>query len=360
MEFISGLVSVPLDYRLDDALGRQGLQFESWVGPAAASFATKMPIPPSAGVFNSEGYFRLERHRRSICFAPQRSEPIRGVFCIKGMEPLAPDFGCALDQLAARHTDRRGLNGLEHYVLFEDKLPGCLLSSEAHAEASIAATVHKRLADDGDPLARLPLPALCVQLPQATAAATTREICKRASRNLWHKIEMLAAGGLGAYVYWYPSVPLRANQVPPARRLAVSMSEGWIKLAARLLRAGFLPTTAHSWDRGHCCDRNNAVIDGGFADLGSVVPVTELSAPADVFVALQLTISLLTATILCVFGKHESQTGRFDFDYVANTVLHLVRERLMRACGKDADPRMMEFFDAAKDISAVVRLLEKA
>jgi hypothetical protein len=356
MEFISGLASVPLDYGLQEVLGRQRVQFEPWVGSAAASFAAQLPIPPSCGLFNSEGYFRLGRHQRSICLAPQGGN-IRSVFCIKGMEPLAPDFGRALDRLAARHPVNNGLNFLEDLVLREDKLPGCLLLSEARAEASIAATVHRRLSDDGDPLARLPLPVLCVRLPQANAEAAAREICSRASRSLWHKIDMLAAGGLGAYVYWYPSIPLRASQVRLSRQSAISMSEGWIDLAARLLRAGFLPTTAYSQQRGHCCDRNNAVIDGGFSDLGSVVPAAELSAPADVFIALQMTTWLVTATILHVFGRHEFAIGRFD--YAANMVLHLVRERLMCACGKDADPRMTEFFAATKDISAVARLLEK-
>ena len=357
MEFVSGLAAVPLEYGLHDVLGRQGLQFEPWVGSAAASFATKLPIPPSCGVFRSEDYFRLKQHRRSICFAPQSGHPIRSVFCIKGMEPLAPDFACALEDLAGRHAANTGLNNLEDLVLREDKLPGCLLWSEAQAEASIAATVHRRLSDDGAPLARLPLPALCVRLPQVTAESAAREISSRASRSLWHKIDMLAAGGLGAYVYWYPSVPIRAIQVSPNKQMAMTMSEAWIDLAARLLRAGFLPTTAYSQHRGHCCDRLNAVIDGGFADMGSVVPVTELSASKDVFIALQMTIWLLTSTILHVFGKSDTKITRFD--YAANMVLHLVRERLMYACGKDADPRMTEFVGATKDISAFARLLEK-
>jgi hypothetical protein len=61
MEFISGLPAVPLDYGLQDVLARQGLQFEPWIGAAAASFATKLPIPPSCSTFSSEGYFRLKR-----------------------------------------------------------------------------------------------------------------------------------------------------------------------------------------------------------------------------------------------------------------------------------------------------------
>jgi hypothetical protein len=122
MECISGLEAVPLDYGLQDVLARQGLQFEPWVGAAAASFATKLPIPSSCSIFSSEGYFRLKRHHRSICFAPKTGEPIRSLFCIKGMEPLAPDFDSALDRWAARHMPDSGLNLLETFVLMEDKL----------------------------------------------------------------------------------------------------------------------------------------------------------------------------------------------------------------------------------------------
>jgi hypothetical protein len=357
MQFITGLAAVRLDYGLHDVLGRPGLQFESWVGSAAAAVAAELPIPPSCTPFRRHGYFRLERHRRSICFAPETSEPVRSVLCIKGMEPLAPDFARALDRLAARRSANGSLSSLDHYVLMEDKLPGCLLLGEAQAEASIAASVHQRLAEDGGPLARVPLPVHCARLPQATAESAAREIASRASRRLRHKIEMLAAGGLGAYVYWYPSIPLRAYLAPPTRQAAAAMADGWIDLAARLLRAGFLPTTAHSQERGHCCDLNNAVIDGGFADLGSVVPVAELSTPADVFVALQTTVWFLAHTIWHVLRKDAFQIGRFD--YASSMVLHLVRERLMRGCGKEADPRIREFFEATKDVGAVVGLLEK-
>jgi hypothetical protein len=122
MECISGLEAVPLDYGLQDVLARQGLQFEPWVGAAAASFTTKLPIPSSCSIFSSEGYFRLKRHHRSICFAPKTGEPIRSLFCIKGMKPLAPDFDSALDRWAARHMPNSGLNLLETFVLMEDKL----------------------------------------------------------------------------------------------------------------------------------------------------------------------------------------------------------------------------------------------
>lgn len=357
MEFIAAPTPFPLAYRVRDALSSGKTEFDPWIESAAASFEAKLPIPPSCRLFDCDGLFRLRGHRRSICFAPKGREPIRNVLCVKGMEPFAPDFGATLDRLAAQHATGRAVNKLEHFILNEDKLPGCLLFSEARVEASTAATVHMRLSNDGGALPRLPLPVLCVRLPETTAESAARAIAARASPCLWHKIEMLAASGLGAYVYWYPSVPLRARDVQGAKEMVVAMSDGWMNLAARLLRAGFLPTTAHSLGRGECCDRQNAVIDGGFADLGSVVPVADVPAQQDVFIALQMTLSRIAATILHVLGRESSRIA--EADYIAHMVRHVVRERLARAYGTGTDPILTQFFEATESLVSVVPLLEQ-
>lgn len=345
---------VALPYRLCDAVKDAKFDFEAWVEPAAASFEAKLPVPESCDPFRSENLFRFRSHRRSICFAPE-TVPIRDVFCIKGMEPLAADFRSTLDRMAARRSIDGSLNELDYFILKEDKLPHCLLFGEAQAEASAAATVHMRLAGDGQSLPRLPLPVVLVRLPDGVTELAAREIAGRASRSLWRKVEMLAAGGLGAYVYWYPSVPLRALNFRSDRKLALAMCEGWLSLAGRLLRAGFLPTSAYSLERGHCCDLRNAVIDGGFADLGSVVQAADIPAEEDLFIALQMTVAQLTATILHVLGKDKRRIGQFD--YAANMIKHLVRERLVDACGASVDPRLVKFSAAAADLRAAADLL---
>jgi hypothetical protein len=169
---------------------------------------------------------------------------------------------------------------------------------------------------------------------------------------------LLAATGLGAYVYWYPSLPLRAEDFSTSRKLAISISESWINLAARLLRAGFLPTTAHSLGRGSCCEPQNAVVDGGFVDLSSVVPVADISSRQDVFIALHMAIGQITETILCVLGQDRSRIA--PSDYVSQMVRHNVRERLARTCGRGADPRLMQFFGATKTVGAIARFLDQA
>jgi hypothetical protein len=260
--------------------------------------------------------------------------------------------------MAAQRAGDSRLNLLEHFILKEDKLPGCLLFSEARAEAAIAAMVQTGMSKDGEGIPHLPFPLVCVRLPEVTAESAVREIAARVLRSLWPKIEMLAATGLGAYVYWYPSLPLRARHFAASRELAIPMSEGWISLAARLLRAGFLPTTAHSLGRGHCCDLQNSVVDGGFADLSSVVPVADVTNRQDVFIALQMTIWRLATTILHVLGKDGIRSVYFD--YRGQKMLHVVRERLASAHGTGANVNFLEFFGAAENLDSVARFLDQA
>lgn len=357
MEFAAAPAPLSLAYRLQDVLQSRISEFDSWVGAAATAFETKLPIPPSCDLFNSEGFFRLKGHQRSICFAPQGREPLRNVLCIKGMEPVAPDFDAALERMASHSADGR-LSNLEHFILVEDKLPGCLLLGEAHAEAAIAAMVHRRLADDDGALARLPLPIFCGRHPDAVAETAARAISARASRRVWQKIEMLAAAGLGVYVYWYPSVPLRAWGCRAKGEAAAIMSDGWMNLAARLLCAGFLPTTAHSFGRGQCCDPQNAVVDGGFADVDSIVPISEVRTRQDLFVAVHATIREIAASILHVLGKDNPAAA--SFGYSRQMTRQVVWQRLAQACGEHADPRLMQFFDAGNSVSSMVQSMDQA
>ena len=359
VNFIAAPAPIALDYGVRDALAAAPSHFDQWVERAVSDFEARLPIPPDCGSFRSGDFFRLKKHQRSVCFSPQGAQRVGNVFCIKGMEPLAPDFARMLDWMASQRRAGSGLSLLEYFIVREDKLPGCLMFDEASAEAGIAAKVHRRLADDGGPLPRLPLPVLCARLADEAAEGAVRKIVARASPSLRPRIEALGAVGLGAYVYWYPSLPLRAAEFRPQASAAISMAEAWIDLAARLLRAGFLPTSAHSLGRGQCCNRQNSVIDGGFVDLGSITPVDELLIGEDLFTAAHLTAWEISATILHVLGHplRGDGTSIAQLDSAAQLVMHLVRERLARACGDALDPRLREFFSARQTVESVAQQL---
>ncbi len=356
MDFIPTPPPIGLDRRLSDGLHARPAEFDGWVGEAAERLGARLPVPESCLPFQAAGYFRLKRHRRSVCYAPPGTAPLHNVLCVKGMEPYAPDFASALDRLAARRPANGELSQLDHLILREDKLPGCLLFDEARLEACAAADLQVRLASDGGAIAALPFPVLCARLSDEVRDGVVDQIAARTSRALWPKLESLAAGGMGVYAYWYPSVPLRVQDCPMSRGRVEAAANGWIGLAARMLKAGFLPTAAHSLERGQCCNPQNAVIDGGFVDLGSIRPLDEMRTARDVFIALQMTIWGLTATILHALGQRGPFIGQFD--YVASMTLNLVRERLAVACAASADPRLTEFFKASDEIGAIIRLAE--
>ncbi len=52
--------------------------------------------------------------------------------------------------------------------------------------------------------------------------------------------------------------------------------ERWIDLVARMLALGFLPGRTEHIGIGHCLEMQNAVIDGGFVDLGSIVAMSKV------------------------------------------------------------------------------------
>lgn len=108
-------------------------------------------------------------------------------------------------------------------------------------------------------------------------------------------VEMILKEGLGAVVYYYPTVPIRVAHLdnelgdgaPASFRARLdSLQRGeinpsptiekWIDQVARMLATGFLPGSIDSIGVGHCLEAQNAVIDGGFVDLGSMVPMTEV------------------------------------------------------------------------------------
>src|SRR5947209_7693820 len=120
MKFVATPEPVPLAYRVQDIVQKGNSQFDHWVESAIALFETKLPVPPSCEAFNVEGFFRIKRHQRSVCFAGGGGQAIGNVLCIKGMEPFSPDFAAALDTLAASRRADSGLSLLEHFILNED------------------------------------------------------------------------------------------------------------------------------------------------------------------------------------------------------------------------------------------------
>lgn len=268
--------------------------------PAAArvyaSLKKRWPVPSTQEPFKAGAAFRLQGHGRAFCV----SGKFPGVVAVKGTEFLAADLPRALDRMGRRKGPMLETS-LESFPLNEGKVPMALLADEAFAEAQRASEFQAaHLAAYGQ-TARVPLPLLVCRWSASDAAALEAALRPRLSERAGAAVRALLRGGLASYAYYYPAVPMRvrhiARQLRPmesrgfARRAArlrrwgrlyvpdfepVTAVRRWCALAARMMALGYFPCSLAHRQTGQCVDEQNAVIDGGFADLDSLQPMAAL------------------------------------------------------------------------------------
>lgn len=246
------------------------------------------------GSGKSSGYFRPPRHRRCFYFSPGANGAWApgGHIAFKGFEPAAASFSQSIS-LLTKEVYRTGLPLFEHFVLSEAKAPLAVLMAEAAHEARIALEVHSAFCQAGFGSILAPFP-ICIgrHAPEVvenyirTARST---LTKRAFRKL---CEMVYSGGLGYYVYYFPTPCARPidfmtsyAHLPPDQYIEKVSAElnidglvrTWASLLSKLLVLNFAPSSPESRKSGNCFDENNAVLTGGIVDLGSIVHVANRS-----------------------------------------------------------------------------------
>lgn len=277
--------------------------------------------PPSVAPFRDEQRVRPHGHQRAYY---QRIDG-GGVVAWKGTEPTCADFPAWVAQMATQQvqvevtlgspvrdvlTTRAELRAIDKWPLVEGKIPGAYTVREGVAEARAAVAFQRAHLARYGTLARVPLPLVVVRWPAPIQAATRAALAPHlapAAR------ELVDGAVLGAYAYAYPTVPYRLYHLsvrdaqagfgyrarlasfPPQiqPRLVV---ERWLELVARMLASGFVPKDPAAVMTGDCLQPQNVTIDGGVADVGSVVASRELGdrALAD---AVRRSVAELTASI---------------------------------------------------------------
>jgi hypothetical protein len=273
------------------------------VGAQAAAEALRagVPVLREVGPVDHGPYRRPPGHRRSFYI----QLPGGGVLAIKGSEPLSLGYAAFLDELAAgrvhiecrlgspavdRTIARAELGGVEKFPILEGKVTGCVTLREALADARAAYAVQRAyVARHGEP-ARLPLPLFVGRWPDAVVDNVLAELRPRLRGRAWDVVELGARAGLGVYVYYYPTVPIRLSALaapdaargvdvrPRLTRIggARAAVDGWLGLTARLLALGFVPKDPATLVTGDCLQVQNAVLDGGFADVESLIAASAL------------------------------------------------------------------------------------
>jgi hypothetical protein len=248
--------------------------------------------------FDSGRYCRPPGHNRAFYMDLNnaRTGDARGVLAFKGTEVMATNFRELLDGLDDRFDLATQLPMLEWFPLGEQKVPGALLLDEALDEAAAAATFQTAyLAAHGE-LARVPVPLLVFGWDREVARAVQAGLESHLSRRAARATKMFARSGLGAYVYHYPTLPIRVRQLArylidkrdvsevaplrrsyPQRRARIEaitrpsdVVNRWLELFTDMLVLGFFPVTLSHQPVGQSVREQNAVIDGGFVDVDSL------------------------------------------------------------------------------------------
>jgi len=263
-----------------------------------------VPVPRRRDPGDAAPFVRFAGHGRSFCVAFPTAAAPEGHLVFKGSEPIAADFEEWLDEqanvwmrVAARQESHFAADGgveaelrlLDKWAVLEGKVPGACTLDEAVGEADVAAAVQEAFAARFGEIARAPLPLLAGRWPPETVERVRAALASRLSPGAWEIARRRLEHGLGLYVYYYPGIPVRlaqlaigdAGELGLAARLEQldeifdwrDTAQSWLDLVARMAALGFLPKSPTSLLSGDCLQLQNLMLDGGIADLDSIVHV---------------------------------------------------------------------------------------
>jgi hypothetical protein len=317
-------------------------------------------VNPFSGGAADGDYLRPYRHLRAFY-----QQLPGGVLAFKGTEPFAADRDAHLRTLAEFRVDypARGkslFSAAEHFALVEQKTPLALGLDEALEDARAACLLQSAHLERFGELARLPTPLLAIAWPQAVHAGHLAALRPLLSDRAARIVGISTQAGLGAIVYHYPSVPIRVAHLPvelgsqsgepwlqrlTKRTDPAQTVERWIDLAARMLALGYLPGRTEHIGIGHCMEMQNAVIDGGFVDVGSIVAMDQVRSDRAFQEMLLAAFADLAKTIRhfilgpVVDAEAEYRNPSLVMLQTLQRVLPALQERI--ASYRPADPRLL-------------------
>lgn len=295
-------------------------------------FAQSLPCQRIWGFGETGAYTRLDRHARAFYLrldAVEGAESAGGCIAIKGGEAVCENFEVIIQRLKgmwniasgtfgdasrAWYDDWGMISSLDRYPVCEGKPPGVLVLTDVTEEAESALAIQTAYVARYGELAHLPVPLFGYVWSDADRARIWAQLQPHLSPAVRPMVAAQLQAGLGAYVYYYPTLPQRVEHIQIedvgatmsfANRLAElsdltnpqQVITSWLQQAARLLCLGYVPTPATSMGRGYCVQAQNTVLDGGFVDLGGVQPIDQFQNEADLAFALSRTMQLLGKTV---------------------------------------------------------------
>lgn len=252
-----------------------------------AGLRRRLPVAPHAGEGVAGQFYRLPRHHGRVCCAiPDVGGPERlwegDVIAFEGSEPLMAGFDDYLRWMVTTPFRNGDLPIGLHLPLVAGTPPGALPLDECDRAQRLAAALHERHLTLYGELAHAPVP---LAVHRCSAEDTARYVEALRWRLPGAAVERAAARvgpGCGVAVWYYPAAPIRVDdlrllaatdpQLRPAPEAGEETVAGWCRQFARLLHLGLMPFAPWNAARGSCVDAASACIDGGFADLVTLVP----------------------------------------------------------------------------------------
>ena len=301
--------------------------------------------------FGSHGALsRPDRHVRAFYLHLDRLASVpggRGCLAVKGTEPAAENFAQVPRRMGEMWNvfswtigtggrqileDWTLLNQLERFPICEGKPPAVHPLEDAQDEADSALALQVAYLRRFGKLARIPTPLFVYRLPDEVRARALDVLRPHVTAKTLALIDGQIGPGLGVYVYYYPSLPLRvmhlrgdvgaevsfdarqrhlASLSDPARAVA-----GWVRLTAELLALGWVPTDPSNFGRGYCLMAQNLVVDGGIVDVNSVRPVASFGAAGQLEFAVRHTVRELAESICWYLIGTDAGSARFQRNFM--------------------------------------------
>ena len=247
----------------------------------------RLPVARNAGEGIDGQFYRLPGHyQRVCCTIPEPGGPERlwegDVVAFEGTEALMADFDDYLRWMMTTPFRNGELPIGLHLPLVAGVPPGAMPLDECDRAQRLAAALHERHLTLYGELARAPVPLAVHRCSAEDTARYVEALRWRLPGPAFERAAARARPGCGVSVWYYPTAPMRVDDLrllaaaDPRLRPAPAAGEetvaGWCRQFARLLHLGFLPFAPWNAARESCVDAAGACIDGGFADLSTLVP----------------------------------------------------------------------------------------
>lgn len=357
------------------------LECEPWVKGVKEELEERLPVPETHGSFTELSYYRPPGSYRSFYYyhSVEDSETRCPVFGLKGLEPCVPGADMLIRDLLRPCYSPHTI--VEHLILEEAKVPGALCLKDAMKEAVCAGDIQIAHLRTYGELARLPIPLFVFRHERSVEEQFFSIIRDYVSTAAWERLEPLLANGLGAYVYYYPTPPIRVRDVEfllqgldfRKRMFALlgicdpdELISRWVANFARILHLGFLPGSLSSYRTGICCQPQNSCMDGGFVDLDSLTLLHSLPDDTAIAAGLEFSTEALISTVRALITgttdptRSEDSGGRFDLHHLRLFVINGIQRALKleaRPHTITLHPCIEDYFRPAESVSTLTERL---